>query len=233
MPLHAAKFLFTLGLAAALASGCAADPPPEETTADGLVRVPSRSIGGVYRAPYATFTQYQRLILEPPSISFIKDWTENHPEVSPTELARLRAETVELFRDEFTRELVKRGQYKFADEPAHDVLLVAPAIEELDIRTPEAGYEPGNSTFLTGRPVTMKVTGELRDALTGTLIGRVIYLRLPEQNPNGELRIASRAFNAHEQRLVYAEWSDLVHEALNVAKAAKPRTRRPAEPGPQ
>ena len=174
--------------------GCAADRPPEETTPDGLVRVPARSVGGVYRAPDATFTQYQRLILEPPSISFIKDWAENHPEVSPTELARIRAESVELFRDEFTRELVKRGPYKFADEPAPDVLLVVPAIEELDIKAPEAAVSsPATRTYLTGRPVTMKVTGELRDALTGKLVGRVIIYRLPEQNPNNELRIANRA----------------------------------------
>ena len=139
---------------------------------------------------------------------------------------------MKLFRDEFARELVKRGPYKFADEPAPDVLLVIPAIEELDITAPEAGYEPGNTHLSTGRPVTMKVTGELRDALTGKLVGRVIIYRPPEQNPNSELRIANRATNAHEQRLVFAEWSALVREALNVAKArsqgrddlAEPRT---------
>ena len=188
---------------------------------------PARSIGGVYRAPYATFTQYQRLILEPPSISFVEDWAENHPEVSPTELARLRAERFELFRDEFTREFVKRGPYKFADEPAPDVLLVVPAIEELDIMTPEAGVRTRQRTFLPGRPVTMKVTGDIRDAVTGKLVGRVITYHLPEQNPNNELRIANRAANAQEQRRVFAEWSLLVHEALNVAKAAKPRTPPP------
>jgi len=226
---NASNLLFGLGLAAILASGCAGNRPPDETTADGLVRVPARSVGGVYRAPYATFTQYQRLILEPPSISFVEDWAENHPEVSPKELARLRAETIQLFRDEFTREFVKRGPYKFADEPAPDVLLVSPSIEELDIKTPEAGMEPGNLTYLPGRPVTMKVSGDFRDAVTGKLVGRVITYHLPEQNPNSELRISNRPANAQEQRRVFAEWSLLVHEALNVAKAAKPRTPQPAE----
>jgi hypothetical protein len=217
-----------LFFAVALAAGCAADPPPDETTADGLVRVPARSVGGVYRAPGATFIQYQRVVLEPPSISFIEDWLESHPEVNPKELARLRAESVQLFRDEFAREFVERGPYKFADGPAPDVLLVTPAIEDLDIKTPEAGMEPGNRTYLTGRPVTMKVTGDLRDAMTGKVVGRVITYHLPEQNPNSELRLANRTANAQEQRRVYAEWSLLVHEALNVAKAAKPRARQPS-----
>ena len=233
MSRHASKFLLVLALAAALAAGCAADPPPDETTADGLVRVVSRSVGGVYRAPDATFTQYQRVILEPPSISFVEGWAEKHPKVGPTEIARIRAESVRLFRDEFAREFVKRGTYTFADEPAPDVLLIIPAIEELDIMAPESGDAPGERTYLTMRPVTMKVSGDLRDAATGKLVGRVIDYHPPEQNPNSELRLANRTANAQEQRRVFAEWSLLVHEALNVAKAAKPRTQRPSGLEPQ
>jgi hypothetical protein len=233
MSWHASKLSLGLALAGALASGCAADPPPDETTADGLVRVVSRSVGGVYRAPDATFTQYQRVILEPPSISFAEDWAENHPKVGPAEIARIRAESIKLFRDEFAREFVRRGLYKFADEPAPDVLLVVPAIEELDIKAPEAGDSPGERTYLPMRPVTMKVTGDIRDAVTGKVVGRVITFHPAEQNPYSELRLANRSANAQEQRRVFAEWALLVHEALNVAKAAKPRTQRPSGLEPQ
>lgn len=218
----ASILLFSLALAA-LASGCAADPPPDETTDDGLVRVASRSAGGVYRAPEATFFQYRRIILEPPSVSFVKDWTEKHPKVSPAEIVRIRTESVRLFRDEFAREFVKRGSYKFADEPAPDVLLVVPAIEELNIMAPEAGDSPGERTYLTGRPVTMKVTGDIRDAMTGKVVGRVITYHPPEQNPYNELRIANRSTTAQEQRRVFSEWSLIAREAIDVAKAAKPR----------
>ena len=227
MKRHSLRLLFGLKLVAVLACGCAADPPPEETTPDGLVRVPARSVGGVYRAPDATFFQYHRIILEPPSISFAKDWTENHPEVSAKELARIRAESVRLFREEFSRQFVKYGSYKFADEPAPDVLLVVPALEDLDILVPEAGDGPGERTYLTMRPVTMKVTGDVRDATTGKLVGRVITYHPPEQNMNNELRAANRTTNAQELRRVFAEWSLLIREALDVAKAAKPRPPKP------
>src|SRR6188768_4027703 len=79
MPWHASNFLIALGLAASLASGCAADPPPDETTADGLVRVVSRSVGGVYRAPDSTFIQYQRVILEPPRSASPRTGRKNIP----------------------------------------------------------------------------------------------------------------------------------------------------------
>jgi hypothetical protein len=227
MQRRASTFLFVLGLAATLASGCAADRPPDETTPDGLVRVPARSIAGVYRAPDATFTQYKRVILEPPSISFIKDWMKNHPEVGPTEVSRLRAETIELFREEFARQFVRRGHYQFADERAPDVLLVVPVIEDFDIKVPDTNASAGEHSFLPGRPVTMKVTGDLRDAMTGRAVARVITYHLPEQNVNNELRLADRVANAQEQRRVYAEWSLIVREAIDVAKAAKPRTPQP------
>ena len=216
-----------LAFTGVLMSGCAADPPPEETTPDGLVRVPARSIGGVYRAPDASFIQYQRLILEPPSISFVEGWAEKHPKVGAREIARLRAEAIQLFRDEFTREFVKRGPFRFADEPAPDVLLVVPAIEDLDVVAPEAGEAAGERTYLPGRPVTMKITGDLRDAQSGKVIGRVITYHPPEQNPYNELRVSNRTTVAQEQRRVYAKWSQLVHEALNVAKAERPRTLQP------
>jgi hypothetical protein len=225
---HASRLLFGLGLVAALASGCAAQRPPDETTPDGLVRVPSRSVGGVYRAPDATFFQYRRIILEAPSINFVADWAENHPKLGPKEIARIRAESIKLFRDEFTREFVRRGSYKFADEQAPDVLLVVPVIEDLDIKAPESGDTPGENSFLTMRPVTMKVTGDIRDAMTGKLVGRVITYHPPEQNPYNELRLVNRTANAQEQRRVFAEWSLLVREALDVAKAAQPRTPKPA-----
>jgi hypothetical protein len=212
----------TLVLALALAAGCAADRPPEEITDDGLVRVPSRSVGGVYRAPRTDFSQYQRIILEPPSIGFIKEWRERHPEVRQSEFERIRTEAVELFRDEFAREFVKRGPYAFADDPAPDVLLVIPNIEDLDIVAPDAEFEPGTSTYTNG-PVTMKVSGDLRDALTGKLVGRVTMYQSTERYPFNEMRVANRVTNAHEQRLVYARWARLVREALNVAKTERPR----------
>jgi len=217
------KFAWLCGVAI-LVSGCTPLKIPEETTDDGLVRVASRSIGGVYRDPDATFTQYQRVILEPPSISFTEGWAKKHPEVGAKELARLRAESIQVFREEFTREFVTRGPFKFADVPAPDVLLVVPSIEELDFKAPESAMDPSSSTFVNTRLVTMKVSGDLRDALTGKAIGRVIYIHADEQMT---MRRADRSGNVREQAQAYEQWTQLAHEAISVAKAAKPRTPHP------
>ncbi|MES1263480.1 MAG: hypothetical protein ABUL69_03935 [Peristeroidobacter soli] len=217
----------TLVLCLALLTGCATDLPPAEVTDDGLARVAARSIGGVYRLPEASFAPYRRVMLEPPSITFINDWRKNHPEVNNAEFMRLLQETVVLFREEFTREFVELGSYTIAEDPAPDVLLIVPAIEELNIVAPDAGDGAGQQTY-TPVPVTMKITGDLRDAATSKLVGRVIMYQTDHRS-FGEvhMQIANRVTNAHEQRLAYSKWSRLVREAIDVAKAEKPRPHKP------
>jgi hypothetical protein len=200
----------------ALAAGCAADRPPEELTSDGLARVPSPGEAGVYRTPGANFTKYRRIILEPPSITFVENWREKHPEVTTAEIARILHESVELFHQEFTRELVEIGPYEFAEELDADVLLVIPAIEDLDIGAPDQGN--------VVRPISMKISGDLRDAQSGEVVGRVITYQPSDHFSMYGWRAANRATNAHEQRMAFMKWSRRVREALNVAKTERPRT---------
>jgi len=212
---------WVLALSFVLAAGCGHVRKAEERTDDGLVRVPSRASGGVYRAPGAIFTQYKRVILEPATVEFTSDWRDNHPEVTDADVTRIRNEAIKLFRDEFARELVDRGPYEFADSPAPDVLLVTPRIVDLDLAAPDAGNEVATRSYTPG-PVKMQLAGELRDAASGALVGRVITFEGQSRYGFNELRLANRATNAHEMRMGFAKWSKLVREALNVAKATRP-----------
>jgi len=208
-----------LVLICALSAGCTASRPPEDMTADGLVRVPSRNIAGVYRAPGASFVHYRRIMLEPPTVSFVRDWQKNHPEISPAEILRIVREAAALFRDEFTRELIDRGPYELTDELAADVLIVNPAIVDLDV---PSLAEDGSRIYTAG-PAMMKVTGELRDAASGALVGRLTTFETDDNYGFGKVRLANRAMNAHEQRIAYGKWSRILNEALAVAKAERPR----------
>ena len=66
----------------ALLAACSSILPPPETTEEGLVRVPSRPEGGVYRRPGVDFMRYKRLVIEPLTVEFIKGWRKQHPDVS-------------------------------------------------------------------------------------------------------------------------------------------------------
>jgi hypothetical protein len=209
-----------LVLAGALA-GCAASRGPEEVTPDGLVRVPSRSAGGVYRAPGAPFIQYKRFIVEPLTVDFGRKWRKHHPEVSNREVRRMREEAARMFLDEFADVLVEEGGYEMADAPGEDVLLLAPAVTELDVPAP-VNDQVETHSFSPRRP-SMTLTGELRDAATGTLVGRIIVIEPGERYGLSEVRPANRVTNAHELRLVFAKWVRMLREALDVAKTERPR----------
>ena len=212
--------IFIVALASVLATGCGYVRKAEERTDDGLVRVPSRASGGVYRLPGATFNHYKRIILEPATIEFVPNWRDNHPDVTDNDVTRIRTEATKLFRDEFTRDLVDRGLYEFADSPGPDVLLITPRVVDLDIAAPDTGNEAATHSYTPG-PVKMQIAGELRDAASGVLVARVITFEGQSRYGFNEMRLANRATTAHEMRLGFAKWSKLVHEALNVAKATR------------
>lgn len=212
----------TVLLAGLWLAGCGYTRGPEERTDDGLLRVPSRAAGGVYRLPGAEFNQYRKIILEPPTIEFTDNWRDSHPEVTDAEVLRIRSEAVKLFRDEFEREMVKRGTYTFADAPAADVLLITPRILDLDIPAPEANLSAATRSYTPG-PVKMQVAGDLRDGDSSALVARVIIFEGQTRYGFNELRLANRGTNAHEMRVAFGKWARMVNEALYVAKASKPK----------
>src|SRR3954468_21000126 len=99
----------------ALLAACKGSLPPPETSADGLVRVPSRAEGGVYRDPDADFTHYKRLMIEPLTSAFVNEWRTQHPNVSDSEVRRIQSETSQIFLQVFTGILVDEGPFELAD----------------------------------------------------------------------------------------------------------------------
>jgi len=214
------RVLFGALCAGVLLAGCKALPGPKEMTADGLERMPSRRAGGVFRLPGAMFTQYHRLILEPVTVSFIEDWEKDHRDVSAKEVRRIRDETASIFREEFERELIQRGKYTFANDPGTDVLIVQPTITDLDLAAAETA-ELDKKSF-SPRSVALHVSADLRDAATGTLVGRVDMFAGGEKYGMNELRPVNRGTNAFETRNHLRNWAQLLNEALAVAKTDRP-----------
>ena len=196
----------------------AADPP--EVTEDGLVRVQSSRKVGVYRAPDVPFTQYRRITLGGITVSFSKSWLRANKSLKEDDRERIRAVLVRAFRDELAAELVNRGGYALTDEAATDVLLVQPAIRDLDITAPEAGLTPGTRSFVhTAGSMTLVI--ELRDAASGVLVARIIdYEHAREMD---DLQLANQTSNEAEARIAFANAARHTREALNVAKTQRPR----------
>jgi hypothetical protein len=195
----------------------ARDPP--ETTEDGLVRVPSSSRAGVYRAPGVPFDHYRRVIIGASiPIEFRKGWLRANREVTADDVENIVGDFARAFRTELDKELVKRGGFAAAPEPAPDVIRVDARVTELDLAAPTAGNSPSSRTY-TRNAGSMKVTIELRDAASGVLIGRIVdYEQAREfQEP----QIANQVTNLDEFRVGFANAARYTREAINVAKTER------------
>ena len=196
-------------------------PPAQETTADGLVRVPSRAEGGVYRDLDADFTRYKRLMIEPLTVEFHEGWRKQHPDVPDTELRRIQLEAAKDFREAFTKIMVDEGPFELAEVREADVFVVVPRLLDLEIPAPEPDLDAGKQSY-SPRPVSLQMTGELRDGVSGEILLRVIRIDSEDYYSFNEIRHANRLTNAREIRLSMERWSRLVSEAIDVAKATKP-----------
>jgi hypothetical protein len=206
----------------ALLAACTASLPPAETTDDGLVRVPSRPEGGVYRDLDADFTRYKRVMIEPLTVEFLEGWRKQHRDISDVEVRRIQTETTNNFLEVFTDTLVGEGAFELAEVREADVLVVVPRMVDLKIPAPETEQNSGYSSSSLNS-ISMQMTGELRDGVTGDILLRVIMI-----DPENEMKVnqipgSNRLANAFEIRLSLERWSRLVREAIDVAKASKPR----------
>jgi len=208
------RFAFLIAAVLSVAPALAQESP--EVTEDGLVRVPSGRRAGVYRAPDVTFAHYHRVIINGSiPVTFRRGWEKDHPKMKDEDIEALRGEMAQAFRKELERELVKRGGFAIAAEPAPDVIRVDASVLELDVSAPEAGRVPGERTFVktAGK---MKLVIELRDAASGVIIARIIdYERAHEWQ---EPRLVNQVVNAEEFRVGFAEGARFTREAINVAK---------------
>jgi hypothetical protein len=213
--------LCILGVSALLAS-CAASLPPAEVTPDGLVRVPSRPEGGVYRKPNADFTRYKRLMIEPLTVEFRDGWRKQHPDVSDAEVRRIEAETAVNFLEEFTEVMVDEGPFTLTEVRDAEVLVVVPRMLDLKIPAPESEFDAGFRRY-SPLSISLEITGELRDGMSGEVLLRVVMIE-PEQfhKTVGRIPGPNRVANAHEIRFALEKWSRLVREAIDVAKATQP-----------
>ena len=200
-------------------AGVAATREPPETTEDGLVRVPSNSRAGVYRAPGVPFARYRRVIIGATiPIEFRKGWARAHREVTPKDVEEIRGDFARAFRTELDDELVKRGGFAVAAHPAPDVIRIDATVTQLDLSAPTAGNTPSGRTY-TRNAGSMKVVVELRDAASGVLIGRIIdYEQAREfQEP----QLVNRVINLDEFRAGFARAARYTREAISVAKTER------------
>lgn len=205
-------------VAGSLAATAAAQESFPERTDDGLERVASERMDAVYWRPGASLGQYERILLLDCSVAFIKDWELNQEErrklykADAEDMQRIRDLLAQEFREVFTQELEQVGGYEIVDAAADDVLLLRPAIVNLDVGAPVLD-EPGMIVNYVSSTGEMTLSLELYDSMTNSLIGRAID-RQQGREVKGFL-ISDRGTNEAEADRILQAWASTLREALD------------------
>ena len=216
--------LLALCAAAVLALGpCAyaADPPPE-VSPDGLHLVRSSKQRLVYAKPGADLAQYRRVAILDCYVEFEKDWQKDYNQsriglegrVTEQDVERMKAGLAAEFKRVFTKELQDKGGYQAVDTAAPDVLVLRPALINVEVNAPDL-MTPGINATVVRSAGQMTLYLELWDSTSSTILARVMDAQADDE---GFAQQASRVTNVAAADRILADWAAELHKHLDAAQ---------------
>jgi hypothetical protein len=210
-----------LGLATLLAAGLptavgAKDYPKE--TPEGLVLQKGKVADAVYVRPGVDFSVYNRIaILECP-VAFRKDWERDQQRksmarVSSKDMEEIKAGLSAEFRKVFVEELQDKGGYQVVETGGDDVLVIRPAIINLDVTAPDT-MTAGRSYTLSESAGEMTLYIELYDSVTGQLLAKAIDRR-SDPGMGGTIQWRNGVTNKADADRMLRRWAKALRERLD------------------
>ena len=150
-----------------------------EVTHDDLHLVPDSKAAIAWVRPDAEFGGYDKFLIDEVEVAFRENWLRDHKRqniysVTPKDMEKIKQAAAELFREVFVRELEADGGYPVVDAADAGVLLLRPAIVELDVTAPDTGRQPGRMrTFVTSAG-SATLFLEIYDSVSGQILARVL-----------------------------------------------------------
>lgn len=193
-----------------------------DVTEDGLMRIDSKNVDAVYWLEGATLEGYNKVLIMDPQVAFRKNWQRDYNRtatpgvsrrVTPDDMEKIKQGLADEFVSVF-KEVLGEAGYDVVAEPAEDVLVLRPAIVDLDVTAPDLGSSMRDRTYTTsaGR---MTLYMDLFDSVTGAKIGTVIDGQ--KARDTGMMTWSSGVKNRQEARRILRKWSGLLSNALDEA----------------
>jgi hypothetical protein len=193
-----------------------------QVTEDGLHRVPDSKMAIVYAEPGADLAQYKRIQLLDAYVAFKKNWARDQRSRSADKL-RVNSRDVEKIKGDLAKEFqtvfkktLEDGGYEVVDEAAEDVLLVRPAIINLDVNAPDT-MSAGRSRTYTSTAGEMTLYIEIYDSVTGDLIAKALD-RKADTSRQGYYTWTNSVTNSAAAKRILGGWASILLDALNEAR---------------
>jgi hypothetical protein len=219
-----------IGLCAGLTLTCAmdvraADAPPQ-VSKDGLQLKTHTKQRLVYVRPGAKFSQYDRVMILDCYVAMQKDWQQNYNsnegadlsrQVTDGDVQRIKSSVAAQFKKVFTTEL-QRGGYQVTNSRAPDVLLLRPAIIDLQVTAPDI-WSPDMDMNVITSAGSGTLYLELWDPSTDTILARVMDAEA-DQQPIAQ--VANAVTNREAADTILKNWADDLVRHLDTARGKPP-----------
>lgn len=188
---------------------------------EGMELVKNSDLATVYADPGADLSIYNRVMLLDATVAFKKNWKRDQNRGNPLrvkdrDMVKIQENVAETFREVFTKELVEGG-YEMADEPGEDVLLIKPAIVDLDVAAPDIQSSTLTRSYSESAG-EMTLNLELYDSLTEDKIAKATdRKRDPDR---GYLEWRTRVSNRADAIRMMTGWAKALTSTLDEARAS-------------
>jgi len=215
------KILMTVGtvlLSILLATGTVAkDSLPSKTT-DGLVLMKHTKLRAVYMKPGAHLDEYDKVFLVDCYVAFKKNWQRERNDqtmdldnrITDQDMKNIREHLAKAFNKVFTEVLSTKGDHEIVKTAGTGVLIVRPAIVNLEITAPDTLSSGFNMTFSSDAG-QMTLFMELYDGKTGDIIARIID---PEAVGSDVVEMRDSVTNAADADRVLKRWATILNDHL-------------------
>ncbi len=215
-----------VGLALAYSLAIGAKDAPPEVSEDGLHLQKSSKTRLVYAKPGASLSQYKRVTILDCYVEFEKNWERDYNNskiglegrVTDKDVERMKSNLAAEFRKVFTEELQKNGGYQVVDTREADVLLLRPALINVEVNAPDI-MTAGWSDTIVRSAGQMTLYLELWDAASNTILARVMDAKADNE---AFAQRASGVTNKAAADRILKDWAGELRKHLDAVRGEAP-----------
>jgi hypothetical protein len=187
-----------------------------QVTAEGLERVPDTRLAVVYAEPDIDLSVYSKLLLIEPQVAFRKNWRQDinrnlRQTITPQDMQNIRTELAAMFNEILISKL-ESGNYVLVKEQGEDVLIIRPAILDLNVNSPDTPRAT-TTRSLSRSAGDMTLYLELRDSITGDILAKALDYQADHSNITTFVRDRTR--NEQAARRILNEWAQILLNGLD------------------
>jgi hypothetical protein len=186
---------------------------------ENLVPVEGAQMGMAYIDPNADFGVFKRVMILDTFVAFRSGWERDQRRgtrgvrITANDMDRIKSDVANLFQQVFTETLEADDGFEVVEQADHDVLLLRPAIIDLDISAPDT-MSAGRSRTFTASTGAATLYIELYDSVSGQIIGRAAD-RQATRNAGGTVSWSNRVTNTADARRMFGGWANTLRDFLD------------------